>query len=165
MNDDAITGIANLLRESDDRKCSKNRERCISRSGAIGFPNRDVRTKSNGSRGASVVRTVECWRKPARWRAENKQFALCRACLARRDMLTISWLSLPHSAACLPGQQGQEPFTNSPSASIALLEVAALFPDTPDPSLVVSLGTGSARGGRPDEVSTFMEGLFVGLVT
>ncbi len=38
---------------------------------------------------------------------------------------------------------------NNP-ASIAIQEAAALFPSTPDPSLVVSLGTGSARGGLPD---------------
>lgn len=38
---------------------------------------------------------------------------------------------------------------NNP-ASIALQEVAALFPATPEPSLVVSLGTGSARARRPD---------------
>ncbi|KFA53721.1 hypothetical protein S40293_09644 [Stachybotrys chartarum IBT 40293] len=38
---------------------------------------------------------------------------------------------------------------NNP-ASIALQEVAALFPNTPEPSLVVSLGTGSARVERPD---------------
>ena len=38
---------------------------------------------------------------------------------------------------------------NNP-ASIALQEVAALFPANPEPSLVVSLGTGSARVERPD---------------
>ncbi|KAK3933650.1 acyl transferase/acyl hydrolase/lysophospholipase [Diplogelasinospora grovesii] len=38
---------------------------------------------------------------------------------------------------------------NNP-ALLALAEVAALFKATPDPSLVVSLGTGSARADRPD---------------
>ncbi|KAH7303139.1 acyl transferase/acyl hydrolase/lysophospholipase [Stachybotrys elegans] len=38
---------------------------------------------------------------------------------------------------------------NNP-VTIAMQEAAALFPATPKPSLVVSLGTGSARKGRPD---------------
>ena len=63
-------------------------------------------------------------------------------------LIQISYFKPRHIDGLGTFQDGGLVYNNP--ASIALQEAAALFPIVPEPSLVVSLGTGSARINQPD---------------
>lgn len=72
---------------------------------------------------------------------------------------TVSYFTAHHLRGGGTFQDGGLTFNNP--ASIAIKEAAALFPTAPEPSVVVSLGTGSASPAGPDSrTAALWEGTF-----